>query len=110
MKWKIANFAFLFSTVYMELTLGVKIAEQIDVITGICFTSITTSISLLGYLWLDKFRIRRQAAAESLRRWKDVVQKTQANGNKISFHHMPPEKSGITNYYIVPRGDDIRGA
>lgn len=99
MWWRIANFIFLFGAVYMELALGVKIAEQIDATTGVCFAGIATTISVLGYMWLERFRVRRTEAAKRLRQWQDIVQKMQSNGNKIMFHNPQPDLYNTMQHY-----------
>lgn len=96
MWWKIGNFIFLVSTVYMELTLGVKIVEQIDVTIGVCFTGVAVTISVLGYQWLERFRIRRVAEAERIRRWREITEKIKGEG-AVMFHHRTPEHHDFFN-------------
>lgn len=78
MRWRIVNFALLAIMVYMVLTLGVKIVEDINATAGVCFTGVATAICILGSSWFDLFYRRRVAAKERLLYLRELSEKVEA--------------------------------
>lgn len=103
MWWRIVNFALLTIMIYMVLTLGVKIVEDINATTGVCFTSVATTICVLGYSWFDRFYRRRAAAKERLLYLRALSEKVEAEADekKLFFHHDPYFTDTHNQYYYL---------